>query len=360
MAQLLREVLEHRFNLYITQYGSLEAAQPATGDVLFGRINREEWIRFSGKPDDFKANLAGGRLRGGTEVGPLVTTTWHQGPPYNNSCPMGDGGRTVVGCVATATAQIMKYHNQPVSGTDANCNYNWDGDNSCDPGHNNGAGNLSVNLTDPYAWGNMPDDCTTGSPQAEQDAVAELCYEVGVALEMDYGVCGSGIPTSAALTVLRDDFGYDNAIDRENRPDHTPATWFGLIQAEINASRPILYRIRGHAIVCDGWRDTGGQNQYHMNYGWDNFRTDWYVLDNLHCPWQGCGLAEEYLIRNIAPPSDDNSPVLSNPCVQPYVGTISTVFTYTVHYYDPDGDPPIVHGARCYIESCGQMSLMTL
>ena len=43
-------------------------------------------------------------------VGPLLTTTWNQSPRYNALCPYDsvNGDYSVAGCVATATAQIMK------------------------------------------------------------------------------------------------------------------------------------------------------------------------------------------------------------------------------------------------------------
>ncbi len=51
-----------------------------------------------------------------TVVGPLLSTTWNQSPLYNRKCPAIGRERTVTGCVATATAQIMKYWNYPTTG----------------------------------------------------------------------------------------------------------------------------------------------------------------------------------------------------------------------------------------------------
>jgi len=297
--QLLREVLEHRLELYIETYGTLDASQPPDGDVLFDRVNREEWDRLLMDPAEFEANLKKGTFPIRTEVGPLLTTAWHQEDPYNNLCPIGDGGRCVVGCVATATAQIVNYHRWPPIGV-GDHTYDWDGDDSCDPNHADGAGPLYADFSDAYDWANMPDDCDGGCSQPQQDALAELCYEVGVAFEMDYGVCGSGTQTYYALDVLPTYFRYDTAIDREDRDEHTPEAWFDLIKGEINADRPILYRIIGHAIVCDGWRDTGGQNQYHINYGWGGPHTEWFALDNIYGSQDPM---EEYVVRNIEPAS---------------------------------------------------------
>ena len=45
-----------------------------------------------------------------TAIGPLITSHWNQGAPYNNLCPEIDDEKTVTGCVATTTAQLMYYH----------------------------------------------------------------------------------------------------------------------------------------------------------------------------------------------------------------------------------------------------------
>ena len=43
-------------------------------------------------------------------VGPLLgDIMYSQGTPYNDLCPIINGGRAVTGCVATAMAQVMRY-----------------------------------------------------------------------------------------------------------------------------------------------------------------------------------------------------------------------------------------------------------
>jgi len=298
MPQLLRDVLLHRLRLFVKTYGSLETTQPSQGDVLLGRVHRQQWDRFSVDPDEFETDLNKGVFAPMDQVGPLLTTSWHQGAPYNNYCPWGDGGRCVVGCVATAAAQIMAYHQWPPFGSGSETYY-WPGDNSC--GGSSPGQWLTADFSDPYDWSNMPNDCPPSCSQAEEDALAELNYEVGVAFEMDYGVCGSGAPTAEALNVFPGHFRYRDWIDKEDRTAHNPTSWFNLIKAEINEGRPIQYRIYSHSIVCDGWGDTGGLNQYHMNYGWDDGHTAWYTIDALYCPWEGCDPYVEFMIRYIIP-----------------------------------------------------------
>ncbi len=298
MPRLLRDVLLHRLRLFVKTYGSLDATQPSQGDVLLDRIHGQQWDRFSVSRDEYEAGLNRGVFAPADQAGPLLTTSWHQGAPYNNYCPWGDGGRCVVGCVATAAAQIMAYHQWPPFGS-GNKTYYWPGDNSC--GGSSSGQWLTADFSDEYDWANMPNDCSPSCSQAEKDALAELCYEVGVAFSMDYGACGSGAYTADAVNVFPGYFRYHQWIDKENRSAHNSTSWFNLIKAEINEGRPMQYRIHSHSIVCDGWRDTGGLNQYHMNYGWDDGHTNWYTIDNLHCDWEGCDPMVEFMIRHIIP-----------------------------------------------------------
>lgn len=316
---MVREVLNHRVRLFVQAYGSLDQRQDDFDLQLFGSSNQSEWNRFAVTPEEFATN----HLRGGASaqtVGPLLTTSWHQGYPYNLLCPMGDGGRCVVGCVATATAQIMAYWNWPTAGV-GHTNYYWSGDQSCD-GNTPGM-TLDAEYSDLYDWNNIVDDCNGGCNQAQMDALSELCYEVGVAFEMNYGKCGSGAYTSYAQYVFANYFRYDQSITRRDRDNYSPEPWFEFVQEEIDAGRPIQYRIQSHSIVCDGWQLVGETKQYHMNYGWNDSHNAWYTLDELHCDWSGCTPMVEYMIKNIQPEVDsdndgfinslDNCPVTYNP-----------------------------------------------
>jgi len=202
----------------------------------------------------------------------LINSNWHQNAPYNSDCPYNQCSNTIngcmlVGCVATAGAQIMRY---------------W-----CWPPND-------------YDWVNMADVVTTASPQAQQEAVAALCHDVGVAVDMDYGCTISSSYTSDMVDVFVDDFGYNSSCTVKHRDDYTAGDWFDLIKFNLNRNRPTQYRIPGHSIVCDGWRLDGlhQTKQYHMNYGWQSLNHDaWYTLDAL----QGGNIDEEYIIHRTYP-----------------------------------------------------------
>jgi hypothetical protein len=296
--QLLKDVLLHRMDLFAETYGDGKRSQPATGPVLFSRQNWQEWERLLVNPEEFQMGLS--RSTPLDEMGPLLTSAWHQQEPYNQACPVGDGGVCDVGCVATALAQVMRYHEWPPTGVGDHLYY-WNGDQSC--GGSTPPEYLSADFRDAYDWANMPTECSGGCTPDEETAMAELCFEVGVAFQTDYGACNSFASLQDAVTVLPSRFRYDDTLEEADRSDHTPETWFALIQLEINEGRPLPYGIQysaggRHVIVCDGWRDTGGTQQVHVNYGWGGAYTGWYTLDDIH---HSTDPMEEYIIRGVVP-----------------------------------------------------------
>lgn len=256
----------------------------------------------------------------------LLATNWHQSDPYNDLCPTGDTGcvdccpsdpwicaptaPTLVGCVATAGSQIMKYWSWPPYGSLSSF-YVWYGDYSCNllPV---GGGVLSATYSDTYDWVNMANEYNWDAGQARWEdengnplnaihlaAVQELCYEVGVAVEMGYGVCASGANTAAMLTVYENQYRYSTDCNIRYRSDYTAVEWFERMKSQFNENRPIHYRVEAHSIVSDGWQETGAGplREYHMNYGWADNATTWYTLDALLFG----GIAEEYMLENIYP-----------------------------------------------------------
>jgi len=303
--QMIREMLAVRLEAFEKVYGSLDYVQPSDG--LYAPAQKAAWSRYKVAAKDFRIETAQGAMSQG---GPLTTTSWHQHSPYNLYCPEGSDGQTVVGCVATATAQVMAYWQWPATGL-GSLGYLWDGDGSCEEYPPTGPAYLTADFSDAYDWANIVDNCDGGCTAAQQAALAELCYEVGVAEQMDYGSCGSAAYTGTAAQILPQYFKYSTDAQVVNRINYTQQEWFDAIKTEIDAGRVIQYRINLHSIVCDGYRDDYGSLEYHMNYGWNDSHNAWYVLDNLFCSWvdgEICPWDEEYMIVGIHPQLD---PVLS-------------------------------------------------
>ena len=226
-----------------------------------------------------------------TSVSPLVSTTWGQDPLYNNMCPYdySEGEYTATGCVATATAQVMKYWNHPTTGHGSH-SYLSD------------YGNLSANFgTTTYAWSSMPTILTSSSSTTQINAVAKLMYHLGVALEMGYDVPangGSGAVTyygndptdPTAENILKRYFKYKPSLHHIVMADYTSTQWSNMLVNELNHSRPIIYAGRdasgGHCFVCDGYNNSG---LFHFNWGWNGYCDGYYAIGNLHPAAGGTG-----------------------------------------------------------------------
>jgi hypothetical protein len=109
-------------------------------------------------------------------IEPLVLTNWGQSSPFNDMCPTNSEGTALVGCVAVSMGQIMKFWNYPDYGTSSHSYYA------------SGFGTQSASFSSTnYIWSNMPNDAS-----GTNDDLAQFLYHCGVAVDMSYGIDGSG------------------------------------------------------------------------------------------------------------------------------------------------------------------------
>ena len=221
-------------------------------------------------------------------VGPLVQTTWNQSPFYNNLCPADEhtGTHAVTGCVATATAQIMRYWSHPAVGRGSNSYYLSE------------FGSLTANFdTTHYAWDLMPNTITPHTSQEEINAIATLMLHVGVAVEMQYGIHGSSAfvstpvhQTASSENALRYNFRYKHTLFSASKEDYTDQEWDDLMTAEIDSLRPVLFSGSdgegGHAFILDGYDSLG---LFHFNWGWGGHYDGFYTLDSMSPGSSGIG-----------------------------------------------------------------------
>lgn len=230
----------------------------------------------------------------GKSVNHLLSTQWDQSPLYNNMCPYdaSAGSRAVTGCTATATAQVMKYWNHPSVGQGSH-SYS-----------ENDYGTLSADFGNTqYDWDHMPNQLTYSSSETEIAAVAQLMYHVGVAVEMDYSVEGSGAYTisydgwidACSEVALVRYFDYKSTTQGIMRDYYTDSEWQAIIKNELDNARPIIYTgddpSGGHAFVCDGYDD---QMYFHMNWGWSGALDGYFLLDSLTLSWGGTGTNDSF------------------------------------------------------------------
>lgn len=232
-------------------------------------------------------NLLGAAKENGTEayrswvsdvrVEPFVASTWDQADVggiycYNYYTP----NHYVCGCVATAMAQLMRYHRYPTAGVGtAAFDVTVDGVvQTLNLRGGNGAGG-------PYDWDAMP--LSPASPtDAQCQAIGALTFDCGLTVNMDYSPAGSGADTLQAADALKGVFMYGNAVRGWNWGEHIGSPLEDMINPNLDARLPVLLGITGssggHAIVADGYGYHGSLLYHHLNMGWSGMYNFWYNL----------------------------------------------------------------------------------
>lgn len=240
----------------------------------------------------------------------LVKSKWNQRPLYNNSCPSDSGRLSVVGCVATASAQLMKFWNYPERGTGIhtyNCNTTFP----------------KVTLTNNYDslinWKIIPHKLSDDmSPEVIKET-AKLCSKVGIALNMSYSATGSGTQASYIAEMLKSHYKYSNSVQSVERRHYTESAWLELLKSEINAGRPMEYSgmelFSGHSFICDGYN---GDDLFHFNWGWGGSYDGYFAVNALNVATYSFNYSQGAVI-GIQPPVANG---LSCTIAQPAAGSI--------------------------------------
>lgn len=273
--------------------------------VLIGRDDSRPVVLGYGRangemPGNMRAMLSGAAFSGALPkrqaavVEPLLTTVRHQKAPYNNMCPYytDESGatsteRTVVGCVATAAEEIVSHYRRTVELRDTL--HGWTTE------HYAIADALPGEVVDCRL---IADNYDVGVHSAEAvEAVARLSLWCGMAAHMNYGLAESGANLHRLVEPLRRAFGY-GYVRYCDSYDYAPEVWRSVLDAELDARRPVLYagytqHVGGHAFVVDG-RDADGL--YHVNWGYAGNYDGYFRLEVL-CPFEP---ADDYLPSNTA------------------------------------------------------------
>ncbi len=216
---------------------------------------------------------------GGRASSYLIKTTWNQDSPYNAACPSasgGPGGHVYAGCVACAMAQVFNYWEHPLHGTGVHTDiYKFNGQS------------LTVNFGNAtYDWDNMPNKLysSTSSP-AEINAVSTLMYHLGVSVDMQYSIDGSGAVSQSVSNSVVTYFDYSSSTVMRSMSDYSSTNWKSMLKESFDMGWPLYYAARdyedpsgdgsGHAFVCDGYDD---QDFFHFNWGWSGTGDGFYSL----------------------------------------------------------------------------------
>ena len=197
-------------------------------------------------------------------VEPLLgEIAWDQLYPYNMYCPNYYGKlQAATGCVATAMAQIMRFHCWPEKGR---------GSNSYTPTVYPNIGELTADFSQSaYDWDKMLKRYPSDPDQiaAENaEAVGRFLYDCGVAVNMEYGH-QSGALSEDWCPALVDYFSYTPSVAHREKAYYSRTAWDEIIISELRAGRPVyaagFTSEGGHAFVFDGCDADG---LIHVNWG---------------------------------------------------------------------------------------------
>lgn len=262
-------------------------------DIYAEQINTARALDI--KPTTTRADVEPGSI----VVKPLLgDIMWDQMDPFNGMTP----GHAPTGCVATATAQIMRYWKYPdhAVGTHGYMSKSY--------------GYLSHDYNYRIDWDDMP-VAPNGTPDNKIDAkpnptIARFMYGLGVAFDMNYSQQGSGTTHDKVVPALIRHYGYTKDIKRITAQE-AGSQWSSIIKRELDARHPVLHggtgKGGGHSFVCDGYTT---DDLFHFNWGWSGVSNGWYKLNALvpDVLGTGGGAGGGYnenrdIVINIAPPT---------------------------------------------------------
>lgn len=237
-------------------------------------------------------------------VAPLLgEIKWNQSPYYNALAPDAANG-VPIGCVATATAQIMRYWEYPERSVGYHSYYH------------SKFGWLSHDYNYDLHWERMPKE-TLDKPNPD---VARFNYGVAVAINMEFGYHESGAYGNDVPTALIRYYRFPKAVQYINRYNYDYQEWILMMRDELDQNHPLYYdgdgSGGGHAFVCDGY-DSG--DMFHINWGWGGNSDGWFRIDALDPTSLGTGGGsggynqDQGMVVHLAPPSsitgDNNEPI---------------------------------------------------
>ena len=211
-------------------------------------------------------NAAGSKA---DSIGPMLTTQWNQGDPYNQVFPTVNGVPTLVGCTTIATAQVLNYYrhctkldlkgrNQAYS--DLESPYFYDMEKTFEGNYYN------------YTYAYTPDFDKINSDMKE---LSSFLFGIALAQHAYFDVDGTMTSIFTQRGALDNVFGYDYDL-YENA-----ATIESQMIASLKEKKPLIMSgnnpAAGHSFNIDGYN---GTDKFHVNYGWGGLSDGWYELPN--------------------------------------------------------------------------------
>ena len=222
-------------------------------------------------------------------VAPLLESKWGQTVAGDNQAcfnyftptSVGQPSNYPVGCVATAMAQLMRYHRYPGAGVGtASFQVSIDGRKKTRKLRGgDGSGGA-------YNWRAMP-LVPSVLTQSQGRMIGSLTYDASVSIRTSFRRSGSGAPMANAADSLQAVFEYCNVIHGlVDEGSMSSRRLQNMINPDLDAGYPVLLAIYkdydyGHAVVCDGYGYNSSTLYHHLNMGWGGYNDAWYNLPNI-------------------------------------------------------------------------------
>ena len=251
----------------------------------------QEWIALKNK-------LLKGNTKANQHV--LMQEKWGQGdaqnPDYNYYCPTLNGGTCIVGCVATALAQICHYYKYPVQPR-GNALYSWP------------TGGRTLKLGFDTIQFNYSID--------QVKAVALLSWAAGMAVKMDYGTDGSGALMQNISSGMSSKFKLTSSslVFRNGNSD---TSFVGKIRRQLMNNDVVCMGgnspsgggvdAGGHAWVACGYFENN-EGMIYMNWGWHGSGDGFFNLKTNNMAISGSGYnfnSGQEAVIGMLPPEDSN------------------------------------------------------
>ena len=272
--------INYIFDLYKRQLLQQQELRDDPDDFI-----ENEWVKFS-RPIEYEP--------GTRNVSPLLMSRFDQGSSWNDMCPEdqdGPGGNVLVGCVAVSMAQVMHYWSYPNVGVGSH--------GYTHPQYGYQFANFGNSY---YDYTQMENNYATTESQ-------ELLYHCGVAVNMGYGVDGSGANVfgngNTTERAMKDYFLFKNSLDAVEPWQYGTTAYRELLQSELDNNRPMIYvgysNDGGHAWNIDGYSG----EYFHNNWGWGGSQNGYFLLSSLNGFDSGQGA-----LINIEPETLDNPNVI--------------------------------------------------
>lgn len=237
-------------------------------NLINGNNNEESMFSFRQWPEV-----------GSTSTGGWIETTWYQGTPLNNFCPIDPttNTRCVTGCGPTAIAQLVNFHK-------------YIGEVNLKTGDRYVTGDKNIKIDADSTNLDFPNFCTLNvlidslkykyknNMQININDMSTLCFLWGILCKANYSSCGTMTYSMDMPPILLTRMNYYSSILRA-----LDDSLLNDIKENVLNAKPSILSIAnggGHLIVVDGYNTDGF---FHLNFGWgsnmpENISDAWYLL----------------------------------------------------------------------------------